>query len=439
MCGLVGYFTHHVADMDRERLSFLLMLSTTRGRDSTGVASLIRTGHYNQPKDVDFHYLKSPVVAHKFVETPEYRQLIRMDNSKGWMAHTRAATVGVVNAENAHPHISTDGNIIGCHNGTLWGEYPLKKEGSTDSESIMELLSKEGELGLNKIKGAWALTYFNQNNDTFNIIRNAERPLSYVVTNSGDFAYASEAWMLEAMISKFNTGGTVKELPVYQKLTLDLSKDLYIKTLDVAAIEGLEAPKVTGYGNSNFFRQRGWQDAYTYGDWNDDWRKEEPAVQTQLPLVRHNSTPAATGGSLITAAQQAREKAAQKAQQAGEKKTAEVIPLRGTKRGSTSGRDNRLIRNLPEHQRIDSEGGIEVETTPGFWMAVDEFLDLIDKTPCAWSNEMSSLDEKRHWINYTVFVLDHVWESDKELREVLGVNPIDGTPEFPEKLHAYLH
>lgn len=454
MCGLVGFFTSFVADVDREKMDFLLMLSTTRGKHSTGVAALTRKGSYNQPKDIDIHYLKSPVVATKFTETPEYRQLTRLGDSKGWMGHTRHATIGAINAENAHPHVSTNGGIIGSHNGSLFGDYPYKKEGATDSEAIMELLSREGEVGLNKIRGAWALTYFNQDNDTFNIIRNAERPLSYVVTAAGDFAYASEAWMLDALLAKYNMTGKVESLPVYQKLTLDLSKDQYIRTLDVAPVEGLEAPKVN-YQSAGFFRQRGWQDAYGYSDhWGEDWRESEPAVQQQatrhhstLPPVQQRTTPATSGGSLITAAQQAREKTAQKAQESRKEveQKGKVVPLRSssalvdTSKASSTKNVPRLIKNLPEQQRIDPDGNVEVQTLPGFWIALDEFMDLIDMKACAWSNEMTALDEKRHWINYGEFVRADVWEEDPELRRILGVNPIDGTPENPGALRNMMH
>jgi Glutamine amidotransferase domain len=461
ICGLVGFFSQYVADPDREKMAFLLMQSTTRGRDSTGIASLIRKGTYNQPKEIGYHYFKSPVNAHKFMEMPEFRSLMRFDNTKGWMGHTRAATIGAVNAENSHPFVSTGGNIVGCHNGSLRGEYPFKVDGRTDSESIMNLLEAEGEVGLNKVTGAWALTYFNLEDETFNIIRNDERPLSYVVTGAGDFAYASEPWMLGALLGKYNMTGDIVNLEPYQKLTLDLTKEQFIKTLDVAPVEGLEAPKVTTTYGGGFFRSRGWESAYDFEEpavhnrqWDFEtgtWRTEpaverqqqqasRPAITSNLPVA--TTTPPA-GTRLIADAVKSRAQGAAAAQTSRETDQ-KVIGLDSRRKSATSSgssepsdkatsedakREKRFLNGLPERQRISAAGEIEVETIAGAWMAIDDFLDLIDLAQCKWTDEVTSITDKRVWLNAKEFVLAEVWERDHELRHILGVNSHTGLPE----------
>lgn len=55
-----------------------------------------------------------------------------------------------------------------------------------------------------KITGAWALTWYNREEDSFNILRNKERPLHFAwKRNKKVMYYASEAWMLYAALDKF--------------------------------------------------------------------------------------------------------------------------------------------------------------------------------------------------------------------------------------------
>lgn len=431
MCGLVGFFSPYIGQPDVEKMQFLLMLSSTRGKDSTGVAQIIRYGHYNAPKETVYHYLKSPVHPVKFTESMEWRTMSAFSNTKGWIGHTRAATIGLVNSANAHPFETKDGNIIGAHNGTLTGEYPRKKDYGTDSEALFNTIEAEGLKALNDISGAWALSYFDASKSTVNLIRNRERPLSYVKLKSGDFAYASEAWMLEALKQKYSLGGDVKELEPYKLLSFDLNKENYISSLTITDVEGLEAPKVTHYQQGSFFRGRAsWEDTLDWTDREYETQRTGPSV----PLTGFSRPVSQTPrSSLIADALKARKEEAQATPEAGEKviglDSVRSVLQRGTStalvvQDSSKKEKQRphFVKGLHERQRISLAGDIEIETRPGSWLHIEDFLNLIDKGECKWSGEGTVLDELRHWLNPREFILDSVWQKDQELRMMLGVS-----------------
>jgi len=118
------------------------------------------------------------------------------------MGHNRYATKGGISIETAHPF--RHGNITLCHNGTLIDHKNLldNKEFDVDSEAICYLISTSQDVtkDLEKIKGAYALTWFNAQDSTFNMARNSQRELylAKVIskTHKGAFIYASEAAMI---------------------------------------------------------------------------------------------------------------------------------------------------------------------------------------------------------------------------------------------------
>lgn len=447
--------------MDIDKFNFLLFLSTTRGKDSTGVMTLIRDGYYNQKKDVRYHFFKSPVAAWNFTNTIEYNSMVRVTNTKGFMGHTRAATVGAVNSDNAHPFESAGGNIIGSHNGTLYGDYPFKKEGRTDSEALMNLIEAEGLKGLAKINGAWAITFLDVQNETFNLIRNKERPLHYMFTGAGDFIYASEKWMLEAFKGKFDyVTGDIVELKPYELLSFDLSEDVYLKAHTLGPVEGLEAPKVHSY--SGTFRGAG---SFHYGDWEDyaegsnlhwkrpgenriqasDWsppkglgedNTDKPASvpRTRSGGVSVAAATRATARNLIEEAKQKREERVEKAKEKA-LSTGKVLgfsqpvvrvrsnlPVVVPSESKTKPRHFPFQKGLKEKQRIVGSGEIEVETLTGVWISMEEFLHLLDYGKCKWTNEPTAVSDRRIWLNKTEWISESAWE-DPEIQKMYGQDP----------------
>src|SRR3546814_3056993 len=92
--------------------------------------------------------------------------------------HNRAATKGAVNQENAHPF--NHGDIVGCHNGTLYNVTNLDdhKDFKVDSENIFYDMSRNGaKATIAKLQGAFALCWYDESNRTVNLVRNSQRPM----------------------------------------------------------------------------------------------------------------------------------------------------------------------------------------------------------------------------------------------------------------------
>jgi hypothetical protein len=120
------------------------------------------------------------------------------------MAHNRFATKGGVSTDTAHPF--THGDITLCHNGTLDTQYGLPEHTkfAVDSENIAYAFAVDGaKETIPKLQGAFALTWFDEAEDTFNMVRNDERPLCLAINKLRNVTYyASERKMLEAILHR---------------------------------------------------------------------------------------------------------------------------------------------------------------------------------------------------------------------------------------------
>ena len=135
MCGIVGYVG------DRQAAPILLDgLSKLeyRGYDSAGMA--VRNGTA-VPKIVKAKG-RLKVLAEK---TNDGKTLL----GDCGIGHTRWATHGEPSVENAHPHCSDDGNVVGVHNGIIENYQELKDKltrkgyefySSTDTEVAIKLI-----------------------------------------------------------------------------------------------------------------------------------------------------------------------------------------------------------------------------------------------------------------------------------------------------------
>ena len=157
MCGIFGYIGHRNAS---SLLVKGLLRLEYRGYDSSGV--VVKNGKLESYKDIG-----------KISEMAS--SLPTLKGSIG-IAHTRWATHGGVTKENAHPHLSNDGNVAIVHNGILQNSDSLRKRlvdlgielnSETDSEVFCHFISMDLEQGktplealqnvLSIARGTWGL------------------------------------------------------------------------------------------------------------------------------------------------------------------------------------------------------------------------------------------------------------------------------------------
>lgn len=188
MCGIVGLISRSVSGFtwsEEGIFTNMLRADTVRGDDSTGVFGVSRKGHVDTQKGDADGYIFTRVSQYD-----QFRKRMR-DKYHIVIGHNRKATKGTVTSANAHPFV--EGNIVLVHNGTLLNAGDINKEVEVDSHAIAHALNDHDAVAaLGKLDGAYALVWYNMEDRTLNLARNAQRPL-FVLEYPGVWAIASEA------------------------------------------------------------------------------------------------------------------------------------------------------------------------------------------------------------------------------------------------------
>ena len=196
MCGIVGYIgnreAYPIIIKGLKRLEY-------RGYDSAGIA-------LSEGKEITILKQKG-----KVSDLEEYSENKKKSGHIG-IGHTRWATHGVPNTENAHPHASGDNNLAIIHNGIIENYDSIKKmliekghkfNSDTDTEVLIHLIEeiKNHEkcslfeavrLSLNEVIGAYAIIVMeNGNSDEFIAARKGS-PL-VIGVGEGEYFIASDA------------------------------------------------------------------------------------------------------------------------------------------------------------------------------------------------------------------------------------------------------
>lgn len=201
MCGLVGIMSSNMLHKHKDVLTSLLYLDTWRGKDSTGVAAI--------RQNADTEILKSTVPGYEFIESEKYSQLLKYTDFV-WIGHNRYGTVGKNTKTNAHPFEVLDEQggciLVGAHNGTLLNKHDLTDhiKFGTDSEAFFNEIATSGlEEAVGKVRGAWAVVYYDHIEEELRMFRNKERPLFYAFEEGKKTVFwASEIWMLRVAVSR---------------------------------------------------------------------------------------------------------------------------------------------------------------------------------------------------------------------------------------------
>jgi len=247
MCGIVGYIG------EREAYPILikgLQRLEYRGYDSAGVAL------FNE----DLHVYK------KQGKVKDLEEFVGSKDSKGSLGigHTRWATHGEPNDENAHPHTSMSGNIALIHNGII-ENYALLKEtlmskgyefhSETDTEVLVnwiEEIQKQTKtpiaeavrIALTKVVGAYAIAVIDKKDPSKLIAARKGSPL-VVGIGEGEYFVGSDAtpiieytknviYLNDEEIATLNLNGELKVITIGNELqTPEIQQlDLEIELLE---------------------------------------------------------------------------------------------------------------------------------------------------------------------------------------------------------------
>ncbi len=250
MCGIVAYVghrnAHEVIIKGLKRLEY-------RGYDSAGIALL--NGDLNV-------YKKKGKVAdlEAFVVNEKL-------NSPIGIGHTRWATHGEPNDENAHPHYSQSNNLAIIHNGIIENYSSLKQElvnkghtftSDTDSEVFIHFiediqvnnncsLDEAVRLALTQVVGAYAIVIMNKENPDQLIAARKGSPL-VIGIGENEFFLASDATPIieytnEVVYLNEHEIAVIDDGELKIKNTQDIPLTPYVQTLDME----LEAIEKGGY------------------------------------------------------------------------------------------------------------------------------------------------------------------------------------------------
>lgn len=227
ICGLVfAGGKHSLTASEIGIFRNMLAFDQLRGDHSTGLFGLFN----GLGEEREFRVRKDTLEGVDFVRSPLFFDAIsrqvpgalatspKVTNyARVMFGHNRYATMGEVNARNAHPF--THGKITLAHNGTLRNQslLPESNRFKVDSENICYAIDKLGIAETVKLlDGAFALIWYNDAEQTLNFLRNDEREFHLFETTTGDWFGCSEEKMGDWLLTR---GKTKKYLKQHFELT----------------------------------------------------------------------------------------------------------------------------------------------------------------------------------------------------------------------------
>jgi glucosamine--fructose-6-phosphate aminotransferase (isomerizing) len=163
LCGIFGIVTDHeqllgptLIDAGR-RLSY-------RGYDSVGCATIHADGKIDLRKDVG-----------KVDPVSEKLHMAEMTGKRGMM-QLRWATFGIPSPVNAQPHLDSDGDMVGAHNGNVVNNLELRQQFITEGMTVRS--ENDGESCVHAVE-----RYVNRGNTILEAIKQAYQDLA------GDYAF----------------------------------------------------------------------------------------------------------------------------------------------------------------------------------------------------------------------------------------------------------
>ncbi len=163
MCGIFGIVTNKAMNLGPILIDAGRRLSY-RGYDTVGAATIPASGAIDLRKDVG--------------KVDEVASRLKFDTLYGNRAilQLRWATFGAPSQINAQPHLDSDGDLVGAHNGNIVNNVDLRKQFAAEGMNVRS--ENDGESCVHAVE-----RYVNQGYDMVEAIRLAYRDLE------GDFAF----------------------------------------------------------------------------------------------------------------------------------------------------------------------------------------------------------------------------------------------------------
>lgn len=204
MCGIIAAINcgHYSRDSE-DFLSNAILVGAVRGQDSTG---LVQTDRKNK-----IYTHKLAISGSAFLNNNTTQAFIKdASRSPITIIHHRAATVGSINADNAHPFICDMSSansvtkkehvLVGVHNGSLvnWKTKPEAAEFEVDSNWALAHIARHGVEAFEDIEGPYCFMWVdNKTPNRLMVARNHGRPMHAVFSKDRkEVFFASEAGML---------------------------------------------------------------------------------------------------------------------------------------------------------------------------------------------------------------------------------------------------
>jgi len=224
LCGIFGVVNRSGNKLvgTKRLVSEMALVGSVRGMDSTGMFTVTPKG--------DVEVYKRALHSHDYLQLRQSKIMIENLHSKeAVIGHNRAATMGSVTDDMAHPF--TYGDITMVHNGTLKNHRMLHNDippFASDSEALCWAINHMGaRAALEAVSGAFSIIWYDASEDTINLCRNDDRPMSMAMTTDGRLVLASESLMLKWMLDRdsLTVEGSVRYPVKGYILTFKLNED----------------------------------------------------------------------------------------------------------------------------------------------------------------------------------------------------------------------